>query len=223
MVTEATAMKIHGSVRDFFKGGIKSSNKRYIKENEKSERRNANQVKAAEKIAIYRESLKTGGAKGGSLSKWERAKKIHSLGSGASSYGNCTEMALLACYFAALEKIEYAVMCGFASETSDHAFCVVGLNGNPPWKCITDMNSWSGEGVWVIDPWAKICCKPQEYQVRFFQKMKYWQEKGKQIGVGGSWLEDQCSQGYLESFNRTPLNIAGVYIYSRIKDELNIS
>jgi hypothetical protein len=223
MVTETTALKIHKAVRTHFKGGIKSSNKQYIQTNEKSETRNKNQKIAEGKIHTYREGLKTGGgSRDGSLTKWERAKNIYSLGSGGSSYGNCTEMALLACYFAALEKIQYAIMCGFSSSVSDHAFCVVGLEGNPPWNNVTDMNSWDNTTAWVIDPWANICCNPQAYQVSFHQKLRYWKDKGKQIAAAGQWIEDQCSDEYIAKFNREKLTIGGVYIYDKIKDQLPI-
>jgi hypothetical protein len=202
MVTETTAIEIQGLVRQYFKGGIKSSNKRYTAEGPKSAGRAKSLETAGDSIQNFRDVTTKG------LNLWLKAQEVAKLGTGGSVFGNCSEMALLACYHAYQKDVTVGFRLGLRG--ADHMFCLVGPESKPPWPNILAMNKWQGDEAWIIDPWANICCRPQDFLGQYTKKMIYWSEKHKQIQAAGKWV-DQTSGGYLDNFANEELVIQCVY------------
>jgi hypothetical protein len=68
--------------------------------------------------------------------------------------------------------------------TCDHAFCLVGAPDKPSWGTSGRGIDGDQEGVWIIDPWANLVCKPNEYRAKLTAKMESYR---KEILVGKSW------------------------------------
>jgi hypothetical protein len=99
-------------------------------------------------------------------------------------FGNCGEMACVALHYAS--KIPNVLRTELFSITVT----------NPKFKHhsrgvdMTFGHSWALLGSdpsrinnYVVDAWAGICCKEQDYNARLRAKLDEWTDQGKQIGV----------------------------------------
>lgn len=121
--------------------------------------------------------------------------------------GNCYEMAVAAAYVVAQRKVG-TPWIGRISRPGDHAFCLVNGGVTPRWKAVEWMRIAQAD-AWIIDPWANICCKQNEYPARFADQMRIWAHQGKQV-----WYRDENDVGnpidpssptYLSGFEEGPL------------------
>lgn len=96
--------------------------------------------------------------------------------------GNCEEMATLAGIFAYDAGIG-TVWIVKIGNPGDHAFCLIGSDTPPRWKCAGFFKNDKSD-AWVIDPWANVCCPLRDYERLFTQKMDKWAVQGKRIYIG---------------------------------------
>lgn len=191
------------------KEGLKSSNKKYIKDDlavdwiedgtfkARVDRRNANVEKASK--AIFAGDFK---------SYSEVAKKTMATRMILRA-GNCIQMSCVSASFA-MDASQGSSRAYIAKLTSfDHAFCVV---LNPPYptgvlefKSLIEFSSKSTDsgGVIVIDPWLNLVSMASDYLSSVERKLDKWTSYGKRILVVGtdnreSWVAP--NGGYKEWF-----------------------
>jgi hypothetical protein len=119
--------------------------------------------------------------------------------------GNCHELATLACLSLEREHVPFVSLVCLSDDKDvnghhgDHVFAVVGLqfvgqngftkpNSTPVVVTPAARRAYLGYAH-VIDPWAKLHCSVAEYPKKFREKMAEWSMQGKQIGVGGAWID----------------------------------
>lgn len=123
--------------------------------------------------------------------------------------GNCGEMAAAACYLVMLRGAGTPWHVNVASP-GDHMFCIVTDGMAPTRRMIFDFPSEPAE-AWVIDAWANICCRVQDYDDVFAMQMQAWSVKGKCILVAKEDQEttimvDPGDNSYLERFSFSGLS-----------------
>ena len=119
--------------------------------------------------------------------------------------GNCGELAELA--HQRMERVHLPFICQARLSTrddhfvdghqGDHVFTIFGLHlinhlsdfshPNPP-VLLEPKDRTHLRSAWIIDPWVNLCCRIDEYPSRFWAKMREWSGNGKQIRVGGAWI-----------------------------------
>lgn len=120
--------------------------------------------------------------------------------------GNCDELAVLARM--TLEQNPFVCVCALSTEANqvvfdhqnrahqgDHVFTIFGLRlsvdasftrtrpPSPP-IVITKRDRATLDRAWVVDPWANLCCRIDQYPSQFRDKMFHWSQRGKQILIG---------------------------------------
>jgi hypothetical protein len=183
-INEAQIRDVHATVRALFKGKTKSANKIYLLDKlkdvkitsamqEKADARNHNAMHAGLQINQLRES-KSYTARAPTSYGYEVLDQTDLA-------GNCVEMASAAAYLVMRARIGTAWFVGIR-DPGDHVFCLVdnGVSAHP--AQIKDYLICSADS-WVIDPWANVCCKMQEYDALFSAKMQKWKKAGKYIVV----------------------------------------
>jgi hypothetical protein len=120
--------------------------------------------------------------------------------------GNCDELAVLARM--KLEQNPFVCVCRLSTgvdqvvfdhqnraRQGDHVFTIFGLRlsvdtsftrlrpPSPP-IFITKRNRAALDRAWVVDPWANLCCRIDQYPSRFRDKMFHWSQQGKRIVIG---------------------------------------
>jgi hypothetical protein len=203
MVNEVQARKVHGDVRFFYKWELKSGNKSYQggAVTAKSTTRNKNQTVANSAVTTFRNTVK-----GKSLA--EMAQAVSAMGAGAR-IGNCFEMALLACHYASQAGIARAWV-GSIGGLGDHAFCLLGAATAPDWSCPLKMGMANDRTLWVVDPWANVCCTAPDYYSAFRKKMDKWSTEKKAVAFKGQWT-DPGSADYSIGFQIGSLSFQQVY------------
>ena len=185
-INEALVRGVHATVRAYFKGKTKSSNKMYdttfldLKSTpglqEKVTRRNTNSMGASFQINRLRQDRKF------------NADDILPFGFDVldqqDATGNCVEMAAAAAYLVRRENIGTAWFVAI-NPPGDHAFCLVDNGAEDHPETITGPKGYSvsSSDGWVIDPWANVCCKMRDYDAAFYKKMCEWSKQGKLIIV----------------------------------------
>lgn len=121
--------------------------------------------------------------------------------------GNCGEMAAAAAYVVALRKVGTPWIVDI-NLPGEHVLCLVNGGETPNWKNVRSFLTAPGD-AWIIDPWANICCKQQEYAERFAEQMLIWSHHGKLVWyVDPKGIErpvDPASPLYLHGFENGPL------------------
>lgn len=191
MVTKEQALDCFDRVRAFYKGGEKSSNKKYDEKgqnfDDKQKARNAQQKASAAKMLEMGRSYK----KFSGRTPLEIGGELHGQ---KSTLGNCGEMAAVAMHIAVtdvhLNADEVSMATLTHKQTSGkflfktkrsfgHTFALLGKGKN--------------DERWVVDPWAGECCKLSEYPQRLKAKLYNWEVEGKRIHVnledGAAWVE----------------------------------
>lgn len=183
-INEALIRAVHATVRAYFKGKTKSSNKIYPVDD-------FTDLKMTplmqEKIALRNKNAMMAGLKVGSLreSKAFAHRDYTSFGYEVLDQqdvgGNCVEMAAAAAYLVMREHLGTAWFVGIR-DPGDHAFCLVdnGVEAHP--ETVAGYVTCSADS-WVIDPWANVCCRMRDYDKLFSKKMQKWQKQGKRIIV----------------------------------------
>ena len=185
-INEALVRGVHATVRAYFKGKTKSSNKMYdttfldLKSTpglqEKVTRRNTNSMGASFQINRLRQDRKF------------NADDILPFGFDVldqqDATGNCVEMAAAAAYLVRRENIGTAWFVAI-NPPGDHAFCLVDNGAEDHPETITGPKGYSvsSSDGWVIDPWANVCCKVRDYDAQFAAKMRQWSAQGKRVRV----------------------------------------
>jgi hypothetical protein len=224
MVTKISAERIYGEVRDFYKGNLKSDNKEYDL-NDKTFAELSKKIgekRALERITTRNDNQKT---VLGQLERLRRDYPTYDIEKGKPSVlrlsataeiiarqpngrvGNCGEMAILACHYAAKKGIKNAWVAR-VSRPGDHEFCLLDPPATPPaWNSLEEMTSAIGDNAtcWVVDPWAGTCCKAGCYCEQFCQKMGIWTQQGKRIRLPDSSWTDPNNNGYLKDFYTSTL------------------
>ena len=156
--------------------------------------------KSTNKVNVNR-NYKINGESLTALQKRDKAipklAKLHDLLIASNSYkiagdsaaqagvGNCGEQRGIAANFLLLNKITPLVLCSLA-KPGDHAFVAIGPGvshlqdwSNHGIQC-GNFNVWP-KGIYICDPWANIHCESKEYTSKFYNKMREWESKGKQL------------------------------------------
>lgn len=117
--------------------------------------------------------------------------------------GNCPEMTAAAAYIATYRKAGTAWWMAI-QPPGDHAFCLINSGAQPTAKSVHAL-SLSGADAWVIDPWANVCCRIQDFEQQFIAQMHAWTRKGKYIVYFNRALNANCVMSpshpaYLDGF-----------------------
>ncbi len=162
------ATRILNETRDYYKQGFKSSNKRYVLNNQQQQ--DPALVRKAMKRNVHRAlaSQVIGASRDGTITSDGTA-------------GNCGEMSETAA-----EKVRSAgstALIGSIRYPGDHAFCAVDYapHGASP-QHVQDMyKDDQAANSWVIDPWMNIACPFRDYPAFAAAKLTNWSAQGKQI------------------------------------------
>jgi hypothetical protein len=114
--------------------------------------------------------------------------------------GNCGELAKLARLRLEQDHLPFiceASLSGLVDgHRGDHVFTIFGLRLPKHHSRFSDDNLFLKKedrahlrSAWIIDPWVNLCCRIDQYPSRFWAKMQSWSGNGKQISVGGSWID----------------------------------
>lgn len=219
-INEAQIRQVHATVRAYFKGKTKSSNKIYYMDDmpdlkmtpamqKKVARRNENSMVASLKVPSLRESKAYAGLDGSAYG--------YEVLNQQDVIGNCVEMAAAAAYLVMRERIGVAWFVGIC-DPGDHAFCLVdnGVAAHP--KSIAGYRICSADS-WVIDPWANVCCRMQDYDAVFSAQMRKWQAQGKRIivvrkGKDYALVMNPAKPDYMEGFRK------GATVYIKASDNV---
>ena len=221
-INEALVRGVHATVRAYFKGKTKSSNKMYDEDyidlkstpslKDKITRRNTNRENAGLLINQLRRDRKFG------------ADDILPFGFAVLDQedvaGNCVEMAAAAAYLVKRENIGTAWFA-VIHQPGDHTFCLVdnGVEDRP--ETIGGARGYRvcGGDSWVIDPWANVCCKMRDYDDAFYKKMQDWSKQGKRVIVASADEDLDISLNpvdydWMDGFRRGPIE------YIKTSDQL---
>lgn len=130
--------------------------------------------------------------------------------------GNCFEMASAAAYLTLLRDAGTPWEVSFDGEF-DHSMLVVTDGRKPTVDKVRNCHRQSFD-AWVIDPWANVCCRLQEYEHAFTAQMKVWSKMSKAVQVADSKVGDiyhlksvnPSSPAYLEGIRNAELDFSRV-------------
>jgi hypothetical protein len=167
-VNRGVAIETFNATRKFFKNGWKSANKRINVLPDKS-----NLTKAIDSFDRL---------------KWAN-KAMDQFGreaAAAKGYaGNCGEMTEYAMKFLASSNGILARRVEFV-DPGDHVFCLIGRCDSS--ALTADMTKWP-EHLWVVDPWANICCKAMHWPEVFRDTCVRWSSIGLEICYKNNWAK----------------------------------
>lgn len=180
------ADQVYREARAHFKGGTKSGNKIYSRNQPRARRAkiDTRATNAAAFTAAWEASPNAFVFRGSGMTLLSLGNLL--LNSG-NTYGQCAEMCALTAalfYRRSHAPLKIAVTLQF-----DHALVLIGtlphvcnsmaaLARTPP-----DMNCWA------VDVWAGISCHPAEYLAQFHNKMLWWQAQGKLVALRDTWRQ----------------------------------
>jgi hypothetical protein len=192
MLTEYHVYELLQMVRTFYRGHLKTSNKKYADisvQRWKRRRRNQNAASAKEEIDDTRTDYWVHGVSyteyGGMLT-----------GADIPRAGNCGELAAVTAYYVNIHAPTLG--CGPIN-------CDVVLVGNEFHACVLLSDSSSAEGVggtvqdivnqgrattgqWIIDAWLNVSCNAGDYDTQARIKLLKWHRQTKYIVEGGGPL-----------------------------------
>ncbi|HEX4767281.1 MAG TPA: hypothetical protein VH414_13505 [Lichenihabitans sp.] len=193
------------AARDHYKHGPKSTNKMIFEFEVGDKRRTPGNILAAQISGARR-------AQASAIFVQENRGTVNFTAQNAQNLvqlkaGNCNEQAKFARDFVLGKNAQAAVslfeLSWTATDTNlggyskvnapDHVFCVVGETNTPVNNTLpADMRNWP-ESLWVVDPWATLCCPAVDYPVAFMTKAKEWSNKNLRIGYiqSGATANDQ--------------------------------
>jgi hypothetical protein len=197
------------NARFWFKTGDKSNNKVY----------GENSSMDPAKIQRRAVGIERGDPKRGDIRKWPyqfggSVAFGNRLIDQSIKVGNCSEMSCVALALASkLCSVDTPLWLGVLDEPADHTFALVGtalprLLGNRPTR-ITDLNRLTsgtasdGDGLYVVDVWAGICCHVSEYESRFRSQMQKWSGQGKLIDTDDDGMLDPAGSFLSTHMNAT--------------------
>ena len=179
MATEAEAQAIMDTALKFFKRGYGSSNKLFAKDHKGSAIRQKHADVAAKLIEDMRNKAgvimvkKYGRTVALQARKKDAAMKV---GGKLARAGNCVDMSAYAVALASqTPDIGQAWYCSIAPP-GDHVFCAISVAGStdaPGWKCVRHMREEQA-AIWIVDPWADVCCLAKDYPDAFLARMRTW-------------------------------------------------
>jgi len=189
MATAAQAKRAYDETRDFYKPGVKSSNKRYNGIDPVQTLANAKDIWLikAHNVVLSRDI-------NASLSSYlqkdviAQGKTPVQLGAerygGGSRSGNCGIMATVAMYRAQQAGVLATDMWLVTAKNANtvhpnragsnmsfgHSWAQIGTIGDP-------------NGPYIVDPWAGVCCSAAVYAATLTTHLNAWQQQGKRIAV----------------------------------------
>lgn len=181
MVDSYTVKSIFEQTREFYQNGVKSNNKCYHGEESKmpptsrffnwklSKKQKLRNETVRKTLSSFQATRNSYAKPGDSL--LSVGTTLHSTGNNA---GNCGEMACVALHIAIennhvpVNDVKYCQLDYANAEDGrsfNHTFIAIGTE----------------EGEWIVDPWANVCCKTDEYADQVTAKMKKWNKEGKRL------------------------------------------
>ena len=225
-IDKAKVQAVHDEVRACFKGQLKSSNKGYFETLDPAppawddmkrppgshwkivpdlahrKVRNENRVSAVPVVSDRKKFLVR---PGGTIMGFGFA-----ILDQRELTGNCPEMTAAAAYIATYRKAGIAWWMAI-QPPGDHAFCLINSGAQPTVKSVHAL-SFSGADAWVIDPWANVCCRVQEFEQQFIAQMHRWTRQGKFIvsynrALNANILTGPSDPVYLDGFRYSELHV----------------
>jgi len=220
--------KIRDDVREFFKLGNKSSNKRYFVNHSGS--RNLFLIRRLGMLGKKKELERAARReRGRERSRANRVKEneYDSLVELVDRLlkmpvtdrsGNCMEMAALSAYmvfegnYAGPSCVYYASI----EKPGDHAFCLVvqGWGLMPEYSSVSKFTQAPSSRSWfVIDPWLNVVCTADEYLFYAHVMLEKWGIDGKRI----AWIHGTQGRGwyppigeYRDKFKEAPISLTSL-------------
>jgi hypothetical protein len=187
MLTQVDVEFLLREARRFYKGQLKSSNKKYVDSStEKRWRRNENAAEAKGEIEDTR------------IDHWYEGRQYLEYGRRLMQgdlpvAGNCGEMAAVTACSVSLAAQNYgydqfAIHVGSVGDEF-HAFVLL-VNANAAYpegalSTVTNManNHDSMGGVFILDAWTNCACLAQDYGMAVRAKLRTWEQQGKYIEI----------------------------------------
>lgn len=197
---ERDARSILAAIRNYYKDGVKSTNKFYTSTSktdpEKLNRRAKNAFLAEQQL-----------------------KRFRFEGSSPGKAANCGEFSRIAAQFAvdAGNTAHIVEIC----PPGDHSFCVVDYPANARRPASAqDMINHDYDGTYVIDVWLDVCCRFSEYPAQAVKQFGVWSKQGKWIlnftGPRSTELSDPAWPKFQDRFFITgPLRFRPFTIFDR--------
>jgi hypothetical protein len=218
--------KIRDDVRDFFKLGNKSSNKRYFVKHNGSrdlfairrlgKRGKTKEVERADRRERGRQRSKANRVKD---HEWDSLAELVELLFAmpeTDRSGNCQEMAAISAYMVYMGNHAKPDSIYYASITKpgDHAFCLVRQSwGSLPdaYSSVSEFTHAPSSRWWfVIDPWLNVVCRANEYLFYAHVMLEKWGIEGKRV----AWMNGAQGPGwyppngeYRTKFKEAPMNL----------------
>jgi hypothetical protein len=209
MVQDIQAGRVFQTVSDFYKGGLKSGNKKYDAGAANSS--SLGSVEFTRRQTSLDAKLNALQSAGGmeAQRKGYKGRTLFSVGKSlflsANTSGNCGDMAAVAMFVAiGMEHVPESEVVHRTAVNNNFRF---GFNWNnpslPPSRAtMTFGHSWlvlgtPGSDRWCVDPWANLFTRERNYADDLLAKLAEWHNEGKRIcvnwedflGTGsGSWL-----------------------------------
>jgi hypothetical protein len=104
---------------------------------------------------------------------------------------NCEELSRLAMYF--LQDRGYSARIGQFGQS--HGVAIIGA---PLGELPADMTQWD-PGIYICDPWCNIACRANDYPHKFVEKMRKWEDRGKQIAYTTSGFTSPTDSNWINT------------------------
>ena len=181
MPSEEQAAEVFKTARAFFKKGDKSVNKLYVKPPDDVDTDTPAKQRRRDMVFKHQGKLQEDRRNRLGMSP---SQKGDAMRDNKNTLGNCLEMSCVAVSIASERKIPSWLAT--TDNTADHHFCVLS-DKIPTWKNIDAMGKDQISDVWIVDVWANVWAKPQDYKQKLSEHFVAWTGKGKQVAfmVGG--------------------------------------
>jgi hypothetical protein len=177
-ITNGEAKDILERARGFYKHGAKSTNKVYI-----SEGGAELTFKQSERWRKVGESLNRKEELGQILELGRRLSWVDFGGmllQRSEKTGNCPHMSAVTAYFANEYHGKEAMTMCVVQPPGNHVFLSVGV-ASPQWQNIASMKQDTSSKAMIIDCWANIACRAQDYPQKMTEKLLLWSGQRKYI------------------------------------------
>lgn len=183
-MSDADVQHMLQTVRTFYKGGGKSTNKRY----------DINKITNLTPKHYRRNDIDGRDEQILNTRRSHSGKTIFQSGTelfaSNNKSGNCQEMCCVTAYLIKTMMLGLTmsskILVAYLRGAGDHAFIVISESGSlPTWSSIPSMDV-SDDNFWTIDCWANVAGPARSYHLKLVAKLTQWSADHKQIRTGAN-------------------------------------